>query len=188
MFDVNRIPFPSCKAGRAWGWPLTSSNAEGENKWSHTSNPLYALTVAQWLLLTFTHLKLSNTRREEGGGGQRGVECTGPRDNWNECKVLVRKRQKWRSSCSWKDNMKMDLKYLRFQGVEWMQLDNNKGPVAGSCGHLGSIHKGKYLGRVSVAMSYYVTSYWHAPLALCWLRGPFGKYQTINAWAWQGVW
>jgi len=50
--------------------------------------------------------------------------------------------------------MKMYLKCLRFQDVEWMQLDNNKGPVAGSCGHLGSIHKGQYLGRVPVTMSY----------------------------------
>jgi hypothetical protein len=49
--------------------------------------------------------------------------------------------------------MKKDLKCLRFQYVEWMYLDNNKGPVAGSCGHLGSIHRGKYLRRVPVTMS-----------------------------------
>ena len=50
--------------------------------------------------------------------------------------------------------MKMGLKCLRFQDVDWMQLNHNKGPVAGSCGHLGSIHRGKYLGRVPVTMSY----------------------------------
>lgn len=51
-------------------------------------------------------------------------------------------------------NTCIDLKCLRFQDMDWMQLVNSKGPVAGSCGHLGSIHRGKYLGRVPVTMSY----------------------------------
>jgi len=39
-------------------------SAEGEYKCSYTSNPLYAFTVAQWLLLPFTRLKLSYSRRK----------------------------------------------------------------------------------------------------------------------------
>jgi hypothetical protein len=35
--------------------------------------------------------------------------------------------------------------------VDWIQLDNNKGPIAGSCGHLASKYSGKYLGRQSVS-------------------------------------
>jgi hypothetical protein len=43
--------------------------------------------------------------------------------------------------------MKTYLKCLRFQGVDWNQRGNNKGPVTVSWGHLASMHSGKYLAR-----------------------------------------
>jgi hypothetical protein len=57
-------PSPVVKqAGREADHSLPIS-AEGENKWSYTSNPLCAATVAQWLILTSTHLELSSAGRE----------------------------------------------------------------------------------------------------------------------------
>jgi hypothetical protein len=49
----------------------------------------------------------------------------------------------------WEDNIKMDLRDLVLEGVDWVHLAQDIGPVVGSCEHdnepSGSIKRGNFL-------------------------------------------
>jgi hypothetical protein len=35
----------------------------------------------------------------------------------------------------WEDNIRMDLREIEWEGVDWIHLAQDRGPVAGSCEH-----------------------------------------------------
>jgi len=45
------------------------------------------------------------------------------------------KRQLGKIMRRWEDNIRMDLKEIRWEGVGWIHLRQDRGPVARSCGH-----------------------------------------------------
>jgi hypothetical protein len=39
----------------------------------------------------------------------------------------------WKTSARWDDFSKMNLKYVEWDGVDWIHLAEDRGPVSGSC-------------------------------------------------------
>jgi hypothetical protein len=71
----------------------------------------------------------------------------------NEYKILVRepegKRPLGRPRRRWEVNIRICLRKIGWEGVDWLHLNSRYGPVAGSCEHgnkpSGSIKGGEFL-------------------------------------------
>jgi hypothetical protein len=60
-------------------------------------------------------------------------------ENRNSYRILVGKpegkRPLGRPRCSWVDNIKLDLREIRWGGMDWIDLAQDGGSVEGSCEH-----------------------------------------------------
>jgi hypothetical protein len=78
----------------------------------------------------------------------------------NTCKILVaaaqrKKSQLGRSRCIWEDNIKMYLKKICFQDVNWVYLFHDTGPVASCCGNGNGLRSSKKCRKVLAYFTYF---------------------------------